>query len=212
MSDEQVEPETKGVAVELLATVDLGPEIQGMRAPAPDANGDHRAGRSLRPGSRPQGQTGTVYVLQGTITDHRDGIATDYGPGVGWPEDRNTVHWLENRGRFRRWRSRSTSSGRIRGRRPRPTCDQPERSAGRTKRTTTGGDDRATERDHRGPEPTDQPGTVGPRPDPPGLRRQGRHTPQRPDRVHLERLGDRHVHHEERPEAAGPARRTRRSP
>jgi uncharacterized cupin superfamily protein len=40
----------------------------------------------------------TVYVLQGTITDHRDGIATDYGPGVGWPEDRNTVHWLENRG------------------------------------------------------------------------------------------------------------------
>lgn len=24
--------------------------------------------------------------------------ATDYGPGVGWPEDRNTMHWLENRG------------------------------------------------------------------------------------------------------------------
>ncbi len=21
-----------------------------------------------------------------------------YGPGVGWPEDRNTTHWLENRG------------------------------------------------------------------------------------------------------------------
>ena len=21
-----------------------------------------------------------------------------YGPGVGWPEDRHTVHWLENRG------------------------------------------------------------------------------------------------------------------
>jgi quercetin dioxygenase-like cupin family protein len=41
---------------------------------------------------------GLVYVLQGTITDHRDGIATDYGPGPGWPEDRNTTHWLENRG------------------------------------------------------------------------------------------------------------------
>ena len=39
-----------------------------------------------------------IYVLQGTITDHRDGVATDYGPGVGWPEDRNTTHWLENRG------------------------------------------------------------------------------------------------------------------
>ena len=45
-----------------------------------------------------KGRPGTVYVLQGIITDHRDGVATDYGPGVGWPEDRNTLHWLENRG------------------------------------------------------------------------------------------------------------------
>jgi quercetin dioxygenase-like cupin family protein len=99
MSDEQAEPETKGVTVELLATVDLGPEIQGLE------------GRRLRmrmvtmepggvfgPVHDHKGRPGTVYVLQGTITDHRDGIATDYGPGVGWPEDRNTLHWLENRG------------------------------------------------------------------------------------------------------------------
>ena len=39
-----------------------------------------------------------VYVLQGTITDHRDGQATDYGPGLGWPEDKHTVRWFENRG------------------------------------------------------------------------------------------------------------------
>ena len=57
------------------------------------------------------GRPGTVYILQGTITDHRDGVATDYGPGVGWPEDRNTNHWLENRGTTRRSRSQSTSSG-----------------------------------------------------------------------------------------------------
>jgi quercetin dioxygenase-like cupin family protein len=44
------------------------------------------------------GRVGTVDVLQGTITVHRDEIAADYGPGVGWPEDRNTLHWLENRG------------------------------------------------------------------------------------------------------------------
>ena len=44
---------------------------------------------------------GTVYILQGTITDHRNGVATDYGPGVGWPEDKNTTHWLENRGTTR---------------------------------------------------------------------------------------------------------------
>lgn len=99
MSDEQVAPEPRGVAVKLLATVDLGPEIQGME------------GRRLRmrmvtiepggvfgPVHDHKGRPGTVYVLQGTITDHRDGTATDYGPGVGWPEDRNTLHWLENRG------------------------------------------------------------------------------------------------------------------
>jgi quercetin dioxygenase-like cupin family protein len=99
MGDEPVVPETRGVAVELLSAVDLGPEIEGME------------GRQLRmrlvtfepggvfgPVHDHKDRPGTVYVLQGTITDHRDGVATDYGPGVGWPEDRNTLHWLENRG------------------------------------------------------------------------------------------------------------------
>lgn len=95
---EPVVPETTGVDVQLLATVDLGPEIPGLE------------GRQLRmrmvtiaPGGvfgplhDHRGRPGTVYVLQGTITDHRDGVETDYGPGVGWPEDRDTLHWLENR-------------------------------------------------------------------------------------------------------------------
>lgn len=92
-------PETKGVTVELLGTVDLGPEIEGM------------AGRQLRmrkftmePGAvlgplhDHQDRPGIVYILQGTITDHRDGVTADYGPGLGWGEDKNTLHWLENRG------------------------------------------------------------------------------------------------------------------
>ena len=99
MSDEQATPESRGVTTEVLGTLDLGPEIDGM------------AGRELRmrmvtiePGGvfgpihDHEDRPGIVYVLEGTITDHRDGVATDYGPGVGWPEDRNTVHWLENRG------------------------------------------------------------------------------------------------------------------
>jgi hypothetical protein len=102
MGNEPVAPPTRGVAVKLLATVDLGPEIEGM------------AGHQLRmrlvtiepggvfgPVHDHKDRPGTVYILQGTITDHRNGVATDYGPGVGWPEER-----------FRRWRSRSTSSGR----------------------------------------------------------------------------------------------------
>jgi quercetin dioxygenase-like cupin family protein len=99
MTAEQNAHETKGVTVNLLAAIDLGSEIDGM------------TGRQLRmrmvtiePGGvigpihnhidRP----GVVYILQGTITDHRNGMAKEYGPGVGWPEDKNTTHWLENRG------------------------------------------------------------------------------------------------------------------
>ena len=99
MSNGPVAPETRDVTVKSLATVDLGPEIEGM------------AGRQLRmrmvtmepggvlgPVHDHADRPGTVYILEGTITDYRDGTATDYGPGVGWPEDRNTTHWLANRG------------------------------------------------------------------------------------------------------------------
>ena len=91
--------ETAGVEIALLGTVDLSGEIEGM------------AGKQLRmrmvtmqpggvfgPMHDHKGRPGIVYILQGTITDHRDGATTDYGPGLGWPEDRNTLHWLENRG------------------------------------------------------------------------------------------------------------------
>ena len=99
MSDEQVIPGTRGVTVEAMGTVDLTNEIEGLE------------GRQLRmrkvtiapggvfgPVHDHKGRPGTVYIMQGTITDHRNGIATDYGPGLGWPEDRSTTHWLENRG------------------------------------------------------------------------------------------------------------------
>jgi quercetin dioxygenase-like cupin family protein len=100
MGNEQAAPETKGVTVKLLAALDVGPEIEGM------------AGRQLRmrmvtiePGGvfgplhDHKDRPGMVYILQGTITDHRDGVTKEYGPGVGWPEDKNTKHWLENRGK-----------------------------------------------------------------------------------------------------------------
>jgi quercetin dioxygenase-like cupin family protein len=99
MTNEPSVPETKGVTVKLLAALDLGPEIGSM------------AGRQLRmrmvtfepkavfgPIHDHKDRPGMVYILQGTITDHRDGVAKEYGPGVGWPEDKSTSHWLENRG------------------------------------------------------------------------------------------------------------------
>jgi len=99
MKNEEAAPETRRVTVKLLAVLGLGTEIEGM------------GGRQLRmrmvtmePGAvfgpihDHKDRPGMVYILQGTITDHRDGVATEYGPGVGWPEDKNTTHWLENRG------------------------------------------------------------------------------------------------------------------
>ena len=99
MSNEEVAPETRGVTAQELATVDLAGEIEGL------------AGHQLRmrmvtiePGGvlgpihDHRGRPGTVFILQGPITDHRNGVAKDYGPGLGWLEDRNTLHWLENRG------------------------------------------------------------------------------------------------------------------
>jgi quercetin dioxygenase-like cupin family protein len=98
MNERAAQP-TPGIRVDLLGTVDLGPEIEGM------------AGRQLRmrmvtmePGAvfgplhDHRDRPGMVYVLEGVITDHRDGEATEYGPGLGWPEDAATEHWLENRG------------------------------------------------------------------------------------------------------------------
>lgn len=102
MANEASVPDSKGVASHLLGTVDLAGEIEGL------------AGHQLRmrlftfePGAvfgplhGHAGRPGMVFVLEGAITDHRDGVATEYGPGLGWPEDRTTVHWLENCGTVR---------------------------------------------------------------------------------------------------------------
>jgi quercetin dioxygenase-like cupin family protein len=109
MSNEQATPKTNGVTAEVLATVDLGPEIEGM------------AGRQLRmrmvtiePGGvfgpihDHNDRPGIVYILQGTITDHRMKSLRTMdrewaGPRIGTPHT-----GLRTEERFRRWRSRST--------------------------------------------------------------------------------------------------------
>ena len=98
MNDDHV-PETRGVSMKLLSSVDLGLEIGGMEGRRFRMRMfTFEPGAVFGPMHDHKDRPGMVYILQGTITDHRNGVATDYGPGVGWPEDRNTVHWLENRG------------------------------------------------------------------------------------------------------------------
>jgi len=99
VSNEEAAPETQGVTAELLTTVDLGPEIEGMEGQQLRMRlFTFEPGAVFGPIHDHIGRPGIVFILQGTITDHRNGASTDYGPGVGWPEDRNTTHWLENRG------------------------------------------------------------------------------------------------------------------
>lgn len=91
-------PATKGVTITPLAAVDLGPEIEGM------------AGRQLRtrkitiePGGffalhSHKDRPGTVYVLEGKITETRNDVTKEYGPGEVWFENKETNHRVENKG------------------------------------------------------------------------------------------------------------------
>lgn|SRR5262245_26342318 len=91
-------PAMEGVTITPLTSVDLGPEIEGM------------AGRQLRarkitiaPGGyfalhSHKDRPGTVYILEGKITETRNGTVKEYGPGEVWFENKETNHRVENKG------------------------------------------------------------------------------------------------------------------
>lgn len=91
--------DTKDVKTTVVASVDLGPEIEGMQ------------GRQLRmrvltfePGSHVglhnhRDRPAVVYILQGTLTNHREGSpAVQYHEGQSFAEGKGITHWVENRG------------------------------------------------------------------------------------------------------------------
>jgi len=87
-----------GLAAKDINQIDLAAEFDGMQ-------GKHLRMRTVTfaPGARSpehshKGRPGLVYVLQGTFTEHRNGVTTEYGPGTSWIEDHDTTHWVENRG------------------------------------------------------------------------------------------------------------------
>ncbi len=93
-----VQPAAAGIDARQISQLDLGAEIEGLK-------GKRLLMRTVTfpPGSRSpehnhKGRPGLVYVLQGTFTEHRNGVAKEYGPGTSWIEDHDTTHWVENRG------------------------------------------------------------------------------------------------------------------
>ncbi len=115
MGNEESVPETKGVTVELMATVDLGPEIEGM------------AGRQLRMRRvtiEPGGVFGpctTTWAGRASSTSCRErspttGTGSPRTTGRAWAGPRTATPctgWRTG-GRFRRWRSPSISSDKSR--------------------------------------------------------------------------------------------------
>src|SRR5215475_15835810 len=91
--------ENKGYKAPVVASLDLGPEIDGMQ------------GRQLRmriltlePGGviavHPHKDRPSVArVLEGTLTELREGgYVKEYREGDSWSEGKTTTHWSENRG------------------------------------------------------------------------------------------------------------------
>lgn len=90
-------------------------KMRGMKVSAPTAldlseQFDSVDGRRLRMrvitfqpgGAAPlhshKGRPGIVYVLKGTLTEHVEGKGVfDHQEGDSFIEDKNTVHWAENR-------------------------------------------------------------------------------------------------------------------
>ncbi|HEY8102818.1 MAG TPA: cupin domain-containing protein [Burkholderiaceae bacterium] len=39
---------------------------------------------------------GIVYILEGSLTEHRKGVGRVVKPGDTWAEEADTIHWIEN--------------------------------------------------------------------------------------------------------------------
>jgi quercetin dioxygenase-like cupin family protein len=94
----QAPPAAGAVELKQIQVMDLGAELPGM-----EGMKFRMRTVTFPPGSRTpehnhKGRPGLVYVLQGTFTEHRNGVATQYGPGSSWIEDHDTTHWAENLG------------------------------------------------------------------------------------------------------------------
>ena len=91
-------PEPKGPMAKPLLNLDLAPEMDSVEGRVMRMQlTTYEPGASNKPHShkdRPE----VVYILSGKIIEHRGDIAKEYGPGDTFTADRNTNHWMENKG------------------------------------------------------------------------------------------------------------------
>jgi len=91
-------PEPKGPVAKPLLNLDLAPEMDSIEGRVMRMQlTTYEPGASNKPHShkdRPE----VVYILSGKIIEHRGDVAKEYGPGDTFTADRNTNHWMENKG------------------------------------------------------------------------------------------------------------------
>jgi len=91
-------PEPRGPVAKPLLNLDLAPEIDTVEGRVMRMQlTTYEPGASNKPHShkdRPE----VVYILSGKIIEHRGDVAKEYGPGDTFTADRNTNHWMENKG------------------------------------------------------------------------------------------------------------------
>jgi quercetin dioxygenase-like cupin family protein len=90
--------EPKGPVAKPLLNLDLAPEIDSVQGRVMRMQlTTYAPGASNKPHShkdRPE----VVYILSGKVIEHRGEVAKEYGPGDTFTADRNTTHWMENKG------------------------------------------------------------------------------------------------------------------
>jgi quercetin dioxygenase-like cupin family protein len=90
--------EPKGPVAKPLLNLDLAPEMDSVQGRVMRMQlTTYEPGASNKAHShkdRPE----VVYILSGKVIEHRGDVAKEYGPGDTFTADRNTTHWMENKG------------------------------------------------------------------------------------------------------------------
>jgi len=91
--------ENKGVKVGAPTALDLGQEVEGV-----DGRQLRMRTVTVEPGGvvgvhAHKGRPAVAYVVQGTLTEHREGGGDHVRhQGESWSEGKDVVHWAENKG------------------------------------------------------------------------------------------------------------------
>jgi quercetin dioxygenase-like cupin family protein len=91
--------ENKGVKVGAPTSLDLGQEVEGV-----DGRQLRMRTVTIEPGGvvgvhAHKGRPAVAYVVQGTLTEHREGGGDHVRhQGESWTEGKEVVHWAENKG------------------------------------------------------------------------------------------------------------------